>query len=377
VLVGGKGGFTTVGGTGGAGGSVGVTIGSVNMGVSSLFSAAGGNFSTAGSTGGDASISVTNLALGTSSSFSVAGGTGGTGTANLGAVTMVSGSQLTAQGINAAITVTALNGTGSVSVGNGGNLQITGGSFNGIINSGTLVENGGGSVTLNGATTLLSGANLIAGNFILGDASSPSAFLQGSVTVSSSASFYGYGKVNGTVTNSGLVLPGGSTGSLTFAQFNQTSNGTLDIHIKPGNDQSSFLSVSGASLDGNLGIISSVANYGFRDRYTLISGGAISGTFASFPTLIQGMDSHLIYDSNKVSLILLHPNVDFTAFATTLNGTNVALALNQSLLTESDSLSGKEGELFFLPSGQGTLLDQMGGEPLRRPAERPAGQPSI
>jgi uncharacterized protein with beta-barrel porin domain len=294
---------------------------------------------------------------------SVEGSTGGAGTANLGAVTMVAGSELTAQGTNAAITVATLNGAGSVNVA-GGNLQVTNGLFDGTTTGGTLEESGG-SFTLDGTADLSSGTSISNGTLVVGDSAGSSALLTGPVTVSSSGILQGYGTLSGAVANNGTVQPGlAGTGSLTVGGFSQGGSGELYLSLLP--SQGSQLNVTGtAQWGGTLYLQAALGPDNLiRYRYDLLNvGGGMSGSFAAtvFNNLPAVMDPVWSGTSNAVTLTLYRGGVDFTSFATTPNGTAVGTAMNQSIPTATNDFIAKISELYFLPSGQGPLLDQMGG----------------
>ena len=322
--------------TSGSGGSVTVSIGSMSMGVSSAFSSSGGGSL---DTGGDASVTVDSLTMGANSVFGVTANSGG----------------------SAGLTIGTLNGSGSINVSTG-NLQLQDGLYNGIISTGTFSQTSGAFVMDGGMT--VTAANLNGGTFTLGDTGPATAYLNGSVTVGPGANLAGYGNIHGAVTNNGQMTPGGgaSLGSFTVAQFNQSSTGQLNLGLMPGNFQSDYLIATGAGLDGTLSLDAAAGNYGFRDRYLVLSGASsITGTFSTIINPVSGMTPTVLYGGNAVTLVLLKSGVNYSAYALTPNEIAVAGALDQSLLTCSDSMIAKLSEVYGLPSGQKAVLDQMAG----------------
>gem|GEM_PF-6104118 len=358
---GGNGGNQSVAGQGGNGGNAALSLGSLSMGTSVQFYIQGGSGGTGGNgtsggdggAGGSAGTTLTSLTMGAGSVFSLTAGSGGAaGTSG------INGSNG-----NSLASIASLNGTGLVNVtgGNGGTLQLTNGLYSGNIMVGNLQLLSSGTLTLNGTSTLSAGAS-IAGNLTLGSSAGTGNIL-GPVTVFSGALLTGYGTVVGTVTNSGTITPLGTTrqATMTFSQFDPQSNGVLDLSLSPNSLNTTLSITTGAQLNGTLNATPQAGNYGFRDRYQILSGAPVTGTFSTVNVSVAGMGSTMVYGSNTVTLFLIKNHSPFASYALNSNETAVGSALDNSILTSSDSLAVKMGEINALSSGQAGVLNQMGG----------------
>jgi uncharacterized protein with beta-barrel porin domain len=382
---GGIGGSQTTAGQGGDGGSVTLILISLSEGTSVQYyvqagTGGGGGSGTSGGNGGnggDAFVTISNLTLGAGSLFSATSGAGGAGgstgvngtggicTADIGSVTMTAGSTFIAAGTNANAAVSALNGNGFVSV---GGLQVLAGTYNGVINGNSMLVPTAGNFTFTGTANLTNGLSIIGGNFGLGIGPSANAVINGNVNITNGAGtgvLWGYGKINGTVTNSAFVDPYGpssiQTASLIITQYTQTSSGVLGLFVNPGDNQTSDLIVSGANLSGTLSTSWNLgSNFGFRDRYQIISGGPITGTFNTV-NIVTGMYPVVLYGPNTVTLVMIKDHAAFSTYAETDNETAVGGTLDASLPFCSNSLAVKLGELSSLGSGQSNVLNQLGG----------------
>jgi len=136
-------------------------------------------------------------------------------------------------------------------------------TFSGIIRDGGFFGGAGGSLTKVGTGTLtLTGTNTYTGNTNIDGGVLQ---LDGSITsntfVNSGGTLSGTGTIFGNLTNSGVVSPGDSPGTLTInGNYTQNSNGTLQIEIGGLNAgvNSDLLQVNGAggaSLNGTLQLI--------------------------------------------------------------------------------------------------------------------------
>ena len=360
---GGNGGSQSAAGNGGLGGSASLNLDSLSLGNSVVLNLKGGSGGGGGdgATGGDggdggnASVTINDLSMGSGSVFGVSGGFAGNGGAGANGMA----------GTGSAV-IGELDGTGTINLGglNGGTLRLSDGSFSGDINAGMLIHDSG-IFTFDGTAALSNGVSLSGGTLVLGDSGSPDAIVNGAMTIASGATLEGFGRANGTLTNSGTVDPGAgsASGFLTVTQYDQASSGELELFIAPGSGSSNGLIVSaGADLAGTLQVNPSSGSYGFRDRYDFLSGAPVTGTFDTFTDpAVSGMSATLLYGSDSVTLILLKSGVDFTAYAHNANELSVATALNASLLTCSDGFVAKMAELDGLSSGQSSSLDQMGG----------------
>jgi hypothetical protein len=171
-----------------------------------------------------------------------------------------------------------------------------------------------GNLTVNGVNTATSAfygtVNVNAGaTFAVGDASHSSAVFgdpSGSTTVvnvnqsgGSLGILEGYGTIYGSVTNNGLVKPGGTsgtTGTLTITgDYTQGSTGQLKVEISP--TSASSLVVGGtATIDGTLNVNIDDGTYG-NTVYEVLSASNISGSFSSIST--SGSASGVIIGSGS------------------------------------------------------------------------------
>jgi hypothetical protein len=172
-----------------------------------------------------------------------------------------------------------------------------------VADSGSTFELASGKLVVNGANTT---ANPFAGTFTLdagaqlmiGDASHASAIFgdpnhtNGSglslavTTVSGTASVLsGYGTIYATVNNSGIVIPGGSSGTLgtlTVSKYVQSGTGVLQVEVSP--TGASKLNVLGsATLAGSMQIKLDAGNYG-NSVFPILSAGSVSGSFSTVST---------------------------------------------------------------------------------------------
>jgi uncharacterized protein with beta-barrel porin domain len=333
---------TGAGGAGGSSGSQGVS-GTYSIAITNLYGTGTLSF-----TGSSTSLLLLNNGL-----FS-----GGINDANLiqstGSITLDGNSALS----GGATFNGSLYGTGNIT---GTNILVTSGLFSGNLNTSNLEVALSGTFTLNG-TASSSNQTLLNGSLILGN--SPGAgYIQGPVSIASGGTLLGYGTVNGTVTNSGTLIPYGtsSKSTLTVGQLVQTSGGSLSPQILPGNHSGCIQITTGAQLNGNLdpGVIS--GNYGFRDRYLILSGAPVTGTFSQVQISLPNMAETVLYGSNSVCLIIYQNHAAFATYAQNPNEAAVASVMDASLLTASDSLAVKMGEVSNLPAGQAGALNQMGG----------------
>lgn len=183
-----------------------------------------------------------------------------------------------------------------------------------LTGSGAFVKQGAGMLVLNGASNGFTGATTVgAGTLEVGDAAHESAVLGGNVAVGSQGTLRGHGTILGSVTNGGIVAPGGSIGTLSVGgNYTQASSATLAIEVSP--TAASLLKVSGsATLNGVLAITYDPGTYR-STRYTVLSAAnGVSGRFSSVTeALSAGADlgnlrSALSYGANDVTLALNAP----------------------------------------------------------------------
>ena len=361
-------------GNGGAGGSAWVTLSSLTLGLNSNFNVnagMGGAGSPGGSSGanGTCSVAITNLyGSGNINLTPANNGTlwlnsglfsGNIATANLfqnsGSITLDGATNLS----SGATFSGSLYGSGTISTTTAsGTVQVGNGLYTGNLNAGNFLVSSSNFFTLNGTANISSGT-ILNGSLLLGSAAG-NGVLQGSVSVAAGGELEGYGRVSGTVTNSGVVFSAGAP-SLTISQYIQNLGGTLNTNLFPGNQSGSLHITTGAQLNGIFDPSWESGNYGFRDRYQIIYGAPVTGTFSDVAIFIPNMADTVLYGANGVTLVIYQNHSPFASYALNPNETAVGSALDASLLTSNDSLAAKMGELNALPSGQAAALNQMGG----------------
>jgi len=220
---------------------------------------------------------------------------------------------------------------------------------------GSFTKMGTGTLTLDGFNTFTGGTNISNGTLVVGDANSSGAYVYGSVSVASGAFLQGYGSILGTVTNNGILKPGGSSGVLSIAQLNETGSSTTEFELVPGNNHSGSLNVFDAQLGGAVTISEDAGNYGVRYKYVVLTSSApLSGTFASVSDNLSYLTPTLNYGANSVTLVLTRNNTDFTSFAATSNEAALGKILNQSIATASDDFINHLNNLYNLSDSSQT-----------------------
>ncbi|QNK01847.1 autotransporter-associated beta strand repeat-containing protein [Dyella telluris] len=115
-----------------------------------------------------------------------------------------------------------------------GNLQFdqeSDGIYAGVLSGqGGFTKSGSGTLIMNGQSTFSGITHVAAGTLEIGDAATPGATLGGQVDVDSAGTLRGHGTINGNVLNDGVVRPGGSVGTLTI-NGNYTQGSTGQLMI--------------------------------------------------------------------------------------------------------------------------------------------------
>ncbi|WP_235610859.1 autotransporter family protein [Bordetella sp. H567] len=208
------------------------------------------------------------------------GGAAGTVTvdASQGAIN-VSGMQFSTDGYRvtgAPIGLTASASASAIEVDNNVNATID----SVLQGSGGLTKTGNGMLILNGVNTYTGGTTVDAGTLEIGDADHAGASILGDVAVGTAGTLRGHGTIAGSVTNDGVVRPGGSIGTLTIAgDYTQSSSGTLFVDVSP--TAASQLKVGGtATLGGALNVLYGPGTYSAAS-FRIIDASSVSGRFAS------------------------------------------------------------------------------------------------
>lgn len=171
--------------------------------------------------------------------------------------------------------------------------------------SGTVRQNGAGTLILTGSNSYTGGTDVNAGT-LLANNGSGSATGSGAVLVLSGATLGGDGSISGSVTinSGGFLAPGSSTGDLTVGNVTFQAGSTFLVELgglTPGTQHDRLNVTSAASLNGTLDVSlfgGFVPNIG--DTFTILSAGNRAGTFTSIVT--QGFDASVAYNGNQVTL---------------------------------------------------------------------------
>ena len=159
-----------------------------------------------------------------------------------------------------------------------------------------------------------------------------------SVTVASGGTLSGTGTLNGNLTNSGVVAPGNSPGTLTVkGNFAQTSGGTLLVQV--GNGLNSMLSVNGTATLGGTLVVNSYAGHQFQygEKIVFLSASEITGSFSSV-VVPDGFRGRVKIFGDPMLEVIMAP-ASYTQMAQNRNQSNVASALNSFIpATSGDRL---------------------------------------
>ena len=222
-------------------------------------------------------------------------------------------------------TIGGLTGSGNVTLGNGGILNISNNAndtFDGVISgSGALTKSGSGSLTLTGnnlytgVTTVSSGILFVQGN------------LAGSVTVAG-GTLGGNGTVNGSVTVNGAIAPGtNGVGTLSTGTNNWNSGGTYVCGINDTNATASDEVV----INGLLNVQATSSNP-FTIKLVSLTGGNTPGTVPNFNkftnyswTIATSSGGVQNFAANKFALDTSAFSNDFSggSFSVTSDGTSL------------------------------------------------------
>ncbi|WP_142053413.1 autotransporter domain-containing protein [Achromobacter sp. SLBN-14] len=239
-------------------------------------------------------------------------------------------------------------------------------TFDGSLNgSGVFAKQGAGMLTLNGNSSGFAGLTRVdGGTLAVGDANHDAALLGGNVAVGAQGTLKGHGTIAGSLLNQGIVMPGGSVGTLSVGgNYTQASNATLSIEVNP--LESSLLRVGGtATLDGGLSIVYAPGTYTAR-RYTLLSAAnGVNGTFATVTSTtsagadLSTLDQSVTYGANEVGLQLFTPDAPGPVIVAPTN-TSIYTALGTAAIMRAQSVNA-------------TLLGRFVPSPQTQPAARGA-----
>ncbi|MCQ4161575.1 autotransporter domain-containing protein, partial [Roseomonas sp. GC11] len=353
----------------------GVSGSSLDLGAHTLTVSGGGTYGGAVSGPGGLTVTGGTLTLSGANSYTgvtrVEGGTlalSGTGTiaTSAGLNLATSGAGFSIAGASSARTVQTLDGVAGSSIALGAQqLRILqGGIYSGTIAGTGGLEVAGGSLTLNGVNSFTGLTTVSAGTLVLGDAGHASARIGGSAGIVTGARLTGTGTVAGSLTNSGLVVPGigGAVGTLTVGgNYVQSATGTLQLALTPGG-ASALAITGGAVLDGALAILPAAGTYAADSLYTLLTAtGGVTGSFATRSGEIAGMQLVTIYRANQVDLLLASLLVDQSKPIFTQNDPAAqASAIVFSGGTLQPTADATFGQPIVVNSGNGTVDTRTG-----------------
>nr|WP_241291744.1 autotransporter outer membrane beta-barrel domain-containing protein [Burkholderia stabilis] len=298
-------------------------------------SAAGGNTYSGGTTitQGTLSVAADNALGATSGSLAFNGGTLQLGSA----FNLASGR---------AVSITSNNGTIDTQ---GFNSTLT----QGITGAGALTKLGSGTLTLNGASSYAGGTNVNAGTVIVGDGTSASAALGGGgpVTVASGATLGGYGSVTGNVTNNGTIsvanalasLASGATGNFRI-NGNLTNAGLVQLG---GSGVGNTLTVAGNYVGQNatIALNTTLAGDGAPSDKLVVSGGTANGASTLKVTNVGGAGAQTTGDG--IQVVQATNGATSSAGAFTLSGGTVSAGAYSYFLAKGGAASGT-GDSWYL-----------------------------
>ena len=223
--------------------------------------------------------------------------------------------------------VAGLSGAGTVMLG-GGTLTVGGAAdseFAGLITeSGTLAKTGAGTLTLAGASTFTGTTNILAGRLVVNGS------LASTVNVATGATLGGSGRVGGLVVT-GAIAPGNSIGTLNVAgDLIFAADSTYQVEINPAGASDLIAATGTVTIQG--GTVSVLgdgsANYANRTDYTILTGSAVSGTFAGVTDDLAFLDASLLYSANAIQLRMMRNDISFASVGATPNQRAVGAALD-------------------------------------------------
>jgi len=263
------------------------------------------------------------------------------------------------------ITVAALSGKGgSISLGSGTLTSDDGATTvlaSVITGTGGLTKTGAGALNLTAINTY-TGPTLVTGGRLAVNGS-----ITSDVTVGAGGTLGGAGTIVGSVTNSGLLAPGNSIGTLTVNGTLVMSAGStyqVEANSLRRADRTNVTGAPGtATLNGGIvSVLAAPGVYAPATTYTILNAtGGVTGTLAGASTNLPFLQASLSYDPGNVFLTLTPGG--FARGAATVNQAAVGAALDRSVAGATGDFATVIGTLAGVSLQQGqAAMDAISGQ---------------
>lgn len=227
---------------------------------------------------------------------------------------------------------------------------IEGDHTNGPNGFGGLSKIGEGTLKLNGANTYSGLTAVDEGTLNLNGS------VIGSATVGISGKLSGNATVSGILTNSGILAPGNSIGTINTSELILTPSSLLEIEVAADGNNDRINASGPAVIDGTLQVIPLPGEYEKTQSYTIISAiGGVDGTFStvesSEPSLLRvNYETRaVVLDVLPISALDLDPNAAAAA----------ACYISDGFLEGSDFETVNAALLSLTPKGINKAFNQM------------------
>jgi len=230
-----------------------------------------------------------------------------------------------------------------------------------ITGTGGITKSGAGLLNLTGTNTYTGPTSVSGGRLAVNGT------ITSNVTVNSGGNLGGAGTITGTVTNSGILAPGNSIGTLTVTgTYTQAAGSTYQVEANA-SAQADRINVNGApgTATINGGTVQALPDpgvYAPSTTYTILNAtGGVTGTFANVTSNYPFLQASLGYDTNNVYLTLKPGG--FAAGASTGNQASVGSVLDRSVAGSTGDFATFIGTMatLSLPQGQ-AAMDAISGQ---------------
>ncbi|MEP9358376.1 autotransporter-associated beta strand repeat-containing protein [Sphingomonas sp. KR3-1] len=230
---------------------------------------------------------------------------------------------------NFATTVGGLAGDGNIALGSA-ILTVSGTgatAYSGVLSgTGRLIKAGSGTLTLNGANTYTGSTTINEGMLVVNGS------LAGTLTIGANGRLGGSGKT-GSLSVSGVVAPGNSIGTLNVAgSLTFAAGSTYMVEVSPTGLSDQIIATGAVTINGGtVSVLTGGAtNFLPLTSYTILTGSAVTGTFAGVVTDLAFLTPSLVYNASTVQLRLLRNDVSLASVAQTPNQIAVAAAVGKA-----------------------------------------------